>query len=412
MMAPKRVRIAYSVSLTVKSENATNSSSPATTKNQGKRRELISALPSRAAAFDRDLVRGILGTPGGSFRARLQLAFDALLEQLLDREVQEIVPGVRVDDHLVRPRQHVLDGVGVEAPPRHLRRLRIGRLELQETRRLAFGDRGHLCLVGLRILLDARGPTLRDRQNAIRIRLGLEDEALLVGLRLVGIALGGDYRVRHLHVLEVDGRDRDPGVVVIEHALDELLGAPCDLGPGGADEELIERAAAHDLADGALGDLTQGALGIAHPEELLHRIRELVLHGKMQIDQVDVGGEHARLEVARIHARHIDDVDALDRPGETEVEARRCQLDEAPEALHHAPLGLLDLVDAVVEPHDHDGRKADEEQRAAVAPPAAAGRAQQRLELALPALQALIEVGAAWTASPWTLRTAWLVPGH
>src|SRR5215469_2427871 len=155
MMAPKRVRIAYSVSLTVKSENATKSSSPATTKNQGKRRELISAFPSRAGPFDRDLVRGILDAARGSFRARLRLALDALLEQLLDREVDEVVPGVRVDDHLVRAGEHVLDGVGVEAAPRHFGRLRVGPLELQEARRLAFGDRRHLCLVGLRILLDA-----------------------------------------------------------------------------------------------------------------------------------------------------------------------------------------------------------------------------------------------------------------
>src|SRR6516162_2205967 len=143
-MAPKRVRIAYSVSFTVKSENATNSSSPATTKNQGKRRELISALPSRAGAFDRDLVGRVLGARGIRFRARLLLAVEALLEQLLDREVEQVVAGVRVDDHLVRARQHVLDGVGVEAPARHFGRLHVGALELQEARRLAFRDRGHL----------------------------------------------------------------------------------------------------------------------------------------------------------------------------------------------------------------------------------------------------------------------------
>src|SRR6516162_11003695 len=100
MMAPKRVRIAYSVSFTVKSENATKSSNPATTKNQGKRRELISALPSRAGAFDRDLVRRLLGAPRGAFGARLRLPVDALLEQLFDREVDEVVSGVRVDDDL------------------------------------------------------------------------------------------------------------------------------------------------------------------------------------------------------------------------------------------------------------------------------------------------------------------------
>src|ERR1700747_3054318 len=102
MMAPKRVRIAYSVSFTENSENATNSSSPATTKNQGKSRELISTLPPRTGALDRHLVGRILSTacPLG---ARLLLAVAALLEELVDRQIHEVVTGVAVDDHLVRP---------------------------------------------------------------------------------------------------------------------------------------------------------------------------------------------------------------------------------------------------------------------------------------------------------------------
>src|SRR6516164_6164831 len=114
----------------------------------------------------------------------------------------------------------------------------------------------------------------------------------------------------------------------------------------------------------------------------------------MEVHQVDVGGEHAGLEVAGVHARDIDDVDALDRPGETEVEAGRRHLDEPPETLYHTALGLLHLVDAVVEPHGDDGRNADQQQRAAVAPRGPSPAAQDRLELALPALQALIEVRA------------------
>src|SRR6516164_838212 len=121
MIAPKRVRIAYSVSLTEKSENATNSSSPATTKNQGKRRELTSALPPRTGAFDGDLVGLILGAARGALGTCLGLGFDALLEQLVDGEIHEVVAGVRVDDHLVGMREHALDGVGVQPAPRDFR---------------------------------------------------------------------------------------------------------------------------------------------------------------------------------------------------------------------------------------------------------------------------------------------------
>src|SRR6516165_6280700 len=131
MIAPNRVRIAYSVSLTEKSENATKSSSPATTKNQGKRRELISALPPRAGALDRDLVGLILGGARGALGTCFGLALDALLEQLLDREVHEVAVGARVDDHFVGMPQHVLDGGGVEPAPGDFGCLCIGPLELR-----------------------------------------------------------------------------------------------------------------------------------------------------------------------------------------------------------------------------------------------------------------------------------------
>src|SRR6516225_7588399 len=146
MMAPKRVRIANSVSFTVKSENATKSSSPATTKNQGKRRELISALPPRAGALDRDLVGLILGGARGALGTCFGLALDALLEQLLDGEIHQVAAGARVDDHLVGMRQHVLDGVGVEPAPGDFRCLCISSLELSEARRLPFRDRRDLRL--------------------------------------------------------------------------------------------------------------------------------------------------------------------------------------------------------------------------------------------------------------------------
>src|SRR5690349_4739409 len=101
MISPKRVRIAYSVSLAEKSENATKSNSPATTKNQGKSRELTSALPPRTGAFDGHLVGLVLGRARAALAAGFTLAVDALLEKLIDRQVEEVAACARVDDHLV-----------------------------------------------------------------------------------------------------------------------------------------------------------------------------------------------------------------------------------------------------------------------------------------------------------------------
>ncbi|TLY52888.1 MAG: hypothetical protein E6K50_06430 [Gammaproteobacteria bacterium] len=80
--------------------------------------------------------------------------------------------------------------------------------------------------------------------------------------------------------------------------LDQILGAPGHLGARRADQQVIEGAAADDLADRALAHLAQGGFRIAHPEQLLHRVRELVLHGEMQVDEIDIRGEYAGLEVA------------------------------------------------------------------------------------------------------------------
>src|SRR5579862_3173516 len=128
MMAPKRERMAYSVSFTEKSENAAKISRMPAAMNTGNSRELISAPP--AACFDRDPFR-FLGCACGGLD-RLVLAPRALREELVDRQVDEIVARVSVDQHLVCSRQHVLDRVGIEPAARHVWCLLIGRLELRE----------------------------------------------------------------------------------------------------------------------------------------------------------------------------------------------------------------------------------------------------------------------------------------
>src|SRR5205814_5873723 len=77
-----------------------------------------------------------------------------------------------------------------------------------------------------------------------------------------------------------------------------------------------------------------------------------------------------------------------------------------------AALGLCHLIEAAPQPQAERHQGSHQEQRAAVTAPTAGS--QQRLEPALPALQALVQVRAASTraASPRIVRTAWLIPGH
>src|SRR5947199_166703 len=146
--------------------------------------------------------------------------------------------------------------------------------------------------------------------------------------------------------------------------------------------------------------------------QLLHRIRELVLNREVQLDQVYVGGQHPGLEVARVHVRDVDLRNRLDGPGPAPSDPRGLDVDQLPEALDDAALGLLDLVEAAEHPAAEHHERRDQEQRAAV--PAAAPGPEPRLEPALPALQALVQIRSplTGTASPRIVRTAWLIPGH
>ena len=170
-----------------------------------------------------------------------------------------------------------------------LGRLRIRLCELREARGLSFGERHDLRVVAGRILLQARGAALRNGQHAVGVGLRFLHEALLIGERLVRVALRGDHRIGNLHVGQVHGGDGDSGIVEIERALDELLGALRDVRARRAHQHVIERALADDLAEGALGDAAQRRLGVGDFEQHLHRIGVLVLDGKAQLDEIDVG---------------------------------------------------------------------------------------------------------------------------
>src|SRR5205807_10388381 len=82
------------------------------------------------------------------------------------------------------------------------------------------------------------------------------------------------------------------------------------------------------------------------------------------------------------------------------------------EAMDDAAHCLVHLIEAAPQPQADHHQGSHQEQLATVA--ASTAGSHQRLEPALPALQALVQVRAASTraASPRIVRTAWLIPGH
>src|SRR6266404_9448577 len=113
-----------------------------------------------------------------------------------------------------------------------------------------------------------------------------------------------------------------------------------------------------------------------------------------------------------MHARDIHFGNRLDRPWPAPAHARSLHVDEPPETLDDAALGLGHLIEAAPQPQAEHHQGPHQEQRATL--PAPTAGSQQRLEPALPALQALVQVRPALTraASPRIVRTAWLIPGH
>jgi hypothetical protein len=132
----------------------------------------------------------------------------------------------------------------------------------------------------------------------------------------------------------------------------------------------------------------------------------------VQVHEIHIRGEHARLVVGRIDVRDVHLRDRLDGPGPAPAPSLVAHVQELAEAENDAALRRLDLEEAAGQPQSHHYGDDHEQQRAALA--AFATRAQQGLELALPALHTLVQIGPALARppSPWIVLTARLIPSH
>ena len=230
---------------------------------------------------------------------------------------------------------------------------------------------------------------------------------------------------RHADALQVDADDLDAGVVGGDRALDEVLGLGADLLPARLEHE-VELALPDHLADGALADLAERLLGIAHVEGELDRVGAPVLHGEVDVHERLVLGQHARAVGEAPELGHVDHGAPVDRPRQAHVEPARRRLDVLAEARDHRALGGLVQVEAPEQ--DPDGDEADRERargrsrgrrrcptgRRRSPPPAAAAAAEQPAQPLLQAAQQLVEVGRALVgpALPGILVLAGIVPGH
>ena len=103
---------------------------------------------------------------GGRERSQHQLAPSLRLLQLVERqEGHDALPGLAVDDDLVGAAQHALHGLEIHALARHVGRLLVFLVDLEEARRLAGGLGDGLLLVALGGLQDALGLAARLRND-------------------------------------------------------------------------------------------------------------------------------------------------------------------------------------------------------------------------------------------------------
>ena len=200
----------------------------------------------------------------------------ALLEQLVERQIEEIAAGLLVDQHLARVAEHHLHGVDVEALAGDSGRLRVFGEDLPEARRVAFRplhDRGE---VAVRFFEEPRRVAARARHDVVGIRLSFVAEAVAVLARLHRVVECRLHLVRRLDALQRDFLYEDARFIAVEHVLHQLLGGFGDLLAAFVEHEVHLRLA-DDLAHCRLGDKLDDLLRVAHVEDVRFGVVEVVL---------------------------------------------------------------------------------------------------------------------------------------
>ena len=294
-----------------------------------------------------------------------------VVDDLVERQVQQVVAALGVDVDLGDVLHDVAHGVDVESVARDFRSPGVLGLQGGEAVGIASGGLDDAGLIAERLFLEACGGTFGLRDDGVAVGLAEVDRALAVLTGLDGVVEGGLNLLGRLGVLDGDAHDLNAGGVAIEHVLHRLLDGLGDLGLA-FEEDAVHCLAADDLAHGGLGGLRHGEVGLADAEDVVARAvarLDAVLDGELHVDDVLVVGEHqgfaqtvgaaGKADFGRANARDVDDLHVLNRHREMPAEAGGGRLGIATERGHDAALAFGHDVEARGAPgenrqaHDH-----------------------------------------------------------
>jgi hypothetical protein len=346
-----------------------------------------------------------------------------LLQQPIERQVQQVRTTAALDHDLADVRVHRLHRFEVQAVARDRGRLLVLGQHRTEALRITLGLGGDRGAMRFGLLAQARGCTLRLRNLVGRIGLTFILQPVTVGAGLEGIVERRLHLLRHLHALHVDVVDQDAGVQAVQLLLDRLHQTDRQRRALFV-EHGIDVGATDDLSHRRLGGLAHGVVRAEVLEQVGARVGAPVLHGEADIDDVLVLRQHRRIAQAgglrhrvaphfnRLQLRHRNRFVRLERVRPAELDAGFARVGEAAKGGDHRLLAFLDDEDAAAEPHQQrdagDQAHADagalhvglEVAAAAVAPalrrtwvvPTALA-AEQARELAVEVAPQLVEIG-------------------
>ena len=354
------------------------------------------------------------GAPLGRQFAERQIRHDALARL------------AAVIDELFRAAEHALHRLQINPFTRHVGRLLVFLVNLQEARALALGLGDRLLPVAFGGLHDLRRMSACLRHDLVGVGLRLVLQLLEIGARRLDVAEGVDHLRRRVDLLHLHLADLNAGAVAVQGLLDQFLHALFgDVARAGQDR--LDLGAADHLAHRALGDRLHGALGILDVEEEIADAVGLDApeHGEVDVDDVLVAGQHQALfrHVTNgaaaprriVDQRHADgdggdaqclwQQHGLDRIGQMIVQAGLHGADMLAEAQHDAELFGLHPEEARQQPErddeQHDQRDADAGEIAA---------RHDLLEAVLAAPQKVFQIrrprpDRLRAVAPWSLRT-------
>jgi hypothetical protein len=285
----------------------------------------------------------------------------ALLQQALQRQVQQVRVVAAVDHHLADVAEHLLHRLDVQAIARHRGRLLVFGKHRAEALRIALGLRDDPALVALGLLAQPGCRALCLGDHVARVGLAFLLQPVAVLARLERVLERRLHLLGRLDALHVDVDDDDAGLQSVELELDRFDEIRGD-GVACLVQHRINPAAADNLPHRRFRRERHGLFRVAVLEQEVARILQPVLHREADVDDVLVlrqhrrvsqpGGLHdlARADLACAQLRDVDRLVRLERVRRAPLEPGVDGMAVLAEGGDHRLLALLHDEEAAAEP--------------------------------------------------------------